>query len=47
MPTLFTMPGKTPLSLDAYPASEAYRVRMESDEGVAQAPARPSMEPVA
>lgn len=37
---------KTPLSIDMYPALKAYRARMESDEGVKQALARQSMEPI-
>lgn len=37
---------KTPLSIDAYPALKAFRVRMEADEGVKRALARQSMEPI-
>lgn len=38
--------GKTPLSIDTYPALKAFRARMESDEGVKQALARQSMQPL-
>jgi glutathione S-transferase len=38
---------KTPLSIDDYPALQAYRSRMEADAGVRQALARQDMEPIA
>ncbi len=38
--------GKTPLSIDTYPALKAFRARMEADEGVKLALARQSMEPI-